>query len=188
MQYRRISRHFHLWAALVILLPVLVVISTGILLQVKKEFDWIQPPTKKTGIHALNINFKDILLAASSVEEAQIKTWADIDRLDVRPNKGILKIQVRGNWEVQMDHQTGEVLSVSFRRSDIIESIHDGSFFHDKVKLAVFLPAATVLLILWVTGIYLFSITELAKWRSRKKQKTSKRAHSPHSKTPGPKT
>ncbi len=170
MQYRRISRHFHLWAALVILLPVLVVISTGILLQVKKEFDWIQPPTKKTGIHTLDINFEDILLAATSVKEAQIKTWEDIDRLDVRPNKGIVKIQSNSHWEIQISTADASILQTAYRRSDTIEAIHDGSWFFDDAKLWVFLPTGIILLLIWLSGCVMLFTTLRSKYKKRSHQ------------------
>ena len=187
MNAKKLNRKIHYWGALACAVPIAIVIVTGIMLLLKKDFDWIQPASEKGLGRQPTISFERIIPILKSIDQIEVDNWSQVKRIDVRPNKGILKIQVRGNWEVQMDHQTGEVLSVSFRRSDIIESIHDGSFFHDKVKLAVFLPAATVLLILWVTGIYLFSITELAKWRSRKKRKTPKRPHSSHSKIPGSK-
>ena len=52
----------------------------------------------------------------------------------------------------------------------LAESIHDGSFFHDRVKLWVFLPVALVLGMLWLTGIDLFFLPYYAKWNKRKKQ------------------
>jgi len=54
----------------------------------------------------------------------------------------------KNNWEIQIDTQSGTILQQAYRRSDIIESIHDGSWFHDKVKLWIFLPTGIVLLIL----------------------------------------
>jgi len=75
----------------------------------------------------------------------------------------VIKIRSKNRWEIQIDHQTGKVMQVAYRRSDLIESIHDGSFFHDKVKIWVFLPSAIVLLTLWITGVYLFVITTLQK-------------------------
>jgi len=52
--------------------------------------------------------------------------------------------------------------------SDLIESIHDGSFFHDSLKLWVFLPSGIILAILWVTGVYLFLLPYLLRHRKRK--------------------
>ncbi len=53
--------------------------------------------------------------------------------------------------------------------SDWIESLHDGSWFGGEfAKLGVFLPAAAVLLGLWVTGVYLFFMPVLKKRANRK--------------------
>ena len=87
------------------------------------------------------------------IEEAEIQGWQDIKRIDVRPNKGVLKIQnIHNNWEVQLDASSGKVLSVAYRRSDTIEALHDGSWFFDAAKLWLFLPVALILLTLWMSG------------------------------------
>lgn len=70
-----------------------------------------------------------ILAATQAVPEAEVKSWNDIDRLDVRPGKEMLKVCCKNRWEVQLDAKTGSVLQVAYRRSDLIESIHDGRFF-----------------------------------------------------------
>ena len=40
----------------------------------------------------------------------------DIDRLDVRPGKGMLKVRCKNSWEVQIDANSGKVLQVAYRR------------------------------------------------------------------------
>lgn len=92
---RRISRNLHLWFSLVISIPVVIVIGSGLLLQVKKEFDWLQPPTQKVHNAAPSVSFESVLNAVQQVPSVNITTWDDIDRLDVRPSKGIIKIRVR---------------------------------------------------------------------------------------------
>lgn len=159
----KLNRKTHFWGSCVCAIPVLIVITTGIVLQLKKEFAWVQPPTMRGSLGNPAITFEQILNTAKTVHEAEINDWKDIDRLDVRPKKGVIKIRSKNRWEIQIDHQTGKVMQVAYRRSDLIESIHDGSFFHDKVKIGVFLPSAIVLLILWITGVYLFIITMLQK-------------------------
>ena len=156
MKSAKFNRVFHRWASIIIALPLLLVICTGVLLLLKKDISWIQPPTQRGSTEELGIGFEQILASAKTVPVAGIKGWGDIDRLDVRPSKGMLKVRANNRWEIQLDAATGEVLQVAYRRSDFIESLHDGSFFHDKVKLFVFLPAAVILLLLWMTGIYLF--------------------------------
>jgi nucleotide-binding universal stress UspA family protein len=104
---------------------------------------------------------------AASVPEAEVASWEDVDRLDVRPDRGVVKVRSKTRWEVQIDTNTAEILQVAYRRSDLIESLHDGSFFHDKVKLWVFLPAGLILLGLWVTGVYLWLLPYLVRRRRR---------------------
>ncbi len=122
------SRKIHRWAAILTALPVLIAMLSGIILQMKKELDWVQPPTKKGAGKEPALSFDRILDIATMVPEAGIKEWQDIDRLDVRPGKGVIKVRAKNRWEIQIDTTNGEVLQVAVLRSDLIESIHDGSF------------------------------------------------------------
>ncbi len=169
IKWNRLNRDIHHWGAILIALPMLVVIVTGILLLLKKESDWIQPPSMKGQGSVPIITYKQILDTCRSIKETEIKNWSDIKRMDYRPSKGLVKVITKNNWELQLDLTNGQLLSKAFRRSDIIESIHDGSFFHDKAKLGLFLPAAIGLLVLWITGIYLFIIRQFPKKRSKKR-------------------
>ncbi len=128
-QLRQLSRQIHLWTALLILIPSLIVIGSGLLLQIKKQSDWIQPPTQRGTANHPDIAFDDILTIAKSIPQLKVRSWQHIDRLDVRPDKGIIKLFAANSWEAQIDAQSGNVLQVAYRRSDIIEAIHDGSWF-----------------------------------------------------------
>jgi len=56
--------------------------------------------------------------------------------MNVRPEDGIVKVLFKeGNWEVQLDGVSGEVLSVGRRHSDWIEKLHDLSIISDGTKL-----------------------------------------------------
>ncbi len=161
-------RKIHYWISPFIFIPILIILSTGILLQLKKQSDWIQPPIQQGVSNIPSIEFEEMLEAAKSVPEAEINSWEDIDRIDVRPDKGISKIRSNNQWEIQIDNQTKEILSVEYRRSDVIESIHDGSFFTDYVKFGWFLPAAILLIFMSISGIYMFLLPLFMK---RKKAK-----------------
>ena len=156
MKLSKLSRTFHRWGSILILLPLMIIIVSGIILQLKKEFAFIQPPTQAGTGSQLSISFDRILEVAKTVRQAEIASWDDIDRLDVRPGKGMVKVRGKNRWEIQIDAQTGEVLQVAVRRSDLIESIHDGTYFHDSFKLWVFLPAGLILAVLALTGLHLF--------------------------------
>jgi hypothetical protein len=168
MKFAKLNRVVHRWGSLLVAVPVLLVILTGLLLQLKKEVSWIQPSTQKGSSKELVLSFDEILEVCRTVPEAEIDGWGDIDRLDVRPSKGMLKVRADNRWEIQLDTRSGEVLQVAYRRSDLIETLHDGSFFHDRVKLFVFLPSAVILLVLWLTGIYLFVLPYLVRATRRR--------------------
>lgn len=164
------ARKLHRVGAVVMALPLLIVIVTGLLLQVKKQVDWVQPPTAKGSSQNLTVDWEQILLAAKSNASADVESWSDIDRLDVRPGKGIVKVRCKNGWELQLDSDTGDTLSSAYRRSDVIESLHDGSFFTDVAKLWLFLPNGIVLLILWFTGAYLWYLPYMIKSSKSKKK------------------
>jgi uncharacterized iron-regulated membrane protein len=114
------------------------------------------------------ISFDRVLETARGVPEAGIRSWDDVDRVDVRPSRGLLKVTSRTRWELQIDLETGALLQSAYRRSDLIESIHDGSFFHPWAKLGVFLPAGILLTVMLVTGLYLFWLPISVKARRRR--------------------
>ncbi len=167
MKFNLLNRKIHYWASALIAVPVLIVIASGVLLQTKKYASWIQPVERRGASKTPEISLPQVLEIAKSVPEAEIGSWEDINRLDVRPSRGILKVWAKNNWEIQIDTATGAVLQTAYRRSDLIESIHDGSFFHENVKNWIFLPSGLALLLLWLTGMYLFILPLWVKRRRK---------------------
>lgn len=163
---RILNRQAHRWGAIAVALPFLVVLVTGVLLQLKKQVPWVQPAEARGAFASPALSAAEILVAVQRVPEAKVHSWADIDRVDIRPAKGLVKVVTTARWEVQLDASTGAVLHSAYRRSDLLESLHDGSWFHPAAKLWVFLPAGIVVLMLWGTGLYLFAVPILARRRS----------------------
>jgi uncharacterized iron-regulated membrane protein len=167
---QKLLRQIHHWASPVIMLPLGLVVVTGILLMLKKDIAWIQPPTQRTEAagELPQQSFSALFDAARSVPELELTSWQELDRVDVKPDKGVVKFVAGNGWEAQIDSATGEVVQVAYRRSDLIESLHDGSFFASWAKLWVFLPSGVVLLVLWGTGIYLFILPHWKKAQKRR--------------------
>lgn len=179
MAFHKLNRKIHNWGAIVIALPLLLVIGSGLFLQLKKDFDWIQPPTVNGVNKALPaLTFEDVLARVNGVPQATGLKWQEFDRIDFKPNKGMAKFITPDNYEIQIDITTGEILSVAYRRSDIIESLHDGTFFGDFAKYYVILPSGIALFILWMSGIYMFFHPRLQKRKKKKaKKKTRKKSY-----------
>lgn len=166
---RRI-RQFHYWLTLAIAIPLAIVLSTGILLQIKKHWTWVQPIEQRGSTKTPTVDFPTMLKQLQSCDQAHVESWKDVQRIDIRPSKGIAKVSLQDGWEVQLDLADGKVLQQAIRRSDWIESIHDGSFFGgDWTKLGIFLPAAILLLIMLLSGLWLFWLPIGAKRRKARR-------------------
>ena len=165
MNWKKFWRQVHYWLSLAVFLPAGVMFIAGGFLMLKKEVEWIQPSTQR-GVVEDTIpaaSWEQMLASARAHPEAGIAEWSDIDRIDLRVDRGVAKLRAKSGWEVQVDTATAEVLNVAYRRSDLIESIHDGSFFSDEVKLYLFLPTGILLVVMWGTGIYLFLLPRMRK-------------------------
>lgn len=174
MKFTILNRKIHYWGSIIITIPLLIVIASGILLLLKKDAAWIQPPTAKGISDAVpQISFKQLVNSAASIQEAQISSWDDIKRIDIQPGKGMAKVMSVNNYEIQVDTKTGKVLQVAYRRSDLIESLHDGTYFHESVKYLVSLPTAIILFVLLVSGVVLFLQPYWVKAKRKKRLTTS---------------
>jgi len=173
MKLSILSRRLHRWGAIAVGLPFLVVIASGLLLQVKKQVPWVQPVEQRTDVPVPGLAWETILAAAQAVPQAAVSGWEDIDRLDVRPSKGIVKVITKSRWELQLALGDGTLLQTAYRRSDLIEQLHDGSFFGDLAKLWIFLPVGIVVFALWLTGLYLFFLPMLTRRKRARLARTA---------------
>ena len=165
MKASLLNRRVHYWLSAAVAVPLGLVVVSGLLLQVKKQVPWVQPVEARGVGREPQVTFDAVLTACRAVPEAGVEGWADVSRVDVRPGRGLVKVQCQSGYEVQLDAGTGAVLGVAYRRSDVIESLHDGSAFGEPVKLGVFLPAGVALLVLWASGLYLFALPQLVRRR-----------------------
>lgn len=148
------SRIFHRWTAIIIALPVLLVIVTGILLQVRKPVDWIQPPTLRgSQKYQPTVTLERVLNNVRAVPAMGVNDWSDIQLLDLRPDKGIIKVRNYNELETQVDAVTGEVLQTARRRNDFIVKMHDFSAWNARLWLG--LPVKLGFLAIFITGLIL---------------------------------
>jgi uncharacterized iron-regulated membrane protein len=173
MRFNVLNRKIHYWATPIIALPLIVIIASGLLLQIKKQWTFVQPPEQRGAGATPQIELSGILSSLISSPETKVNDWGDIDRIDIRPKKGVAKVLLKSGYEVQVDLTDGRILQTAYRRSDLIESLHDGSFFGgDIIKLGLFLPSALGLLLMWFTGLWMFWVPFSVK-RKKKLAKSS---------------
>ena len=171
MKVSKLIRDIHHWGSPILMLPLGVMIIAGLFLMLKKDIGWIQPPTQRSAVEvqgAPDTSLAEIYAAAEAIPELELNSWAEIDRIDIKSDRGVVKIIAPNRWEAQIDLVTLETLSLEYRRSDLIEQIHDGSFFAGWVKTFIFLPVGVVLLVLWFTGIWMFFDPYIKRWKRRK--------------------
>ena len=168
MRLNVLNRKVHYWVSALVATPLVVVAVTGSLLQLKKYWTWVQPTEQRGSVTSPQIEFSHIMASLKAHETLAVEGWQHVNRMDVRPDKGVVKVWLKSNWEAQIDLGTGEILQVAYRRSDWIESIHDGSIFGDGVKLGVFFPAAVGLVLLWCGGLWMFAYPFIGRRRVRR--------------------
>jgi len=168
MKFNLLTRRIHYWAAAFVAIPALVILCSGLLLQSKKHWSWVQPAEHRGTGEIPVLDLEGILTSISETPALGVTGWHDVNRIDVRPARGVAKAWLHSGWEVQVDLGTGRVLHSAYRRSDLIESIHDGSFFGGNlVKLGLFLPAGIVLLVMLLTGLWMFWLPFSVKRKRR---------------------
>ncbi|MBX3372733.1 MAG: PepSY domain-containing protein [Phycisphaeraceae bacterium] len=143
--------NIHKWTGIVLALSVVVIAGTGVLLLLKKRFDWIQSPTLRGAAGAPGdfLPLGVIIDRSIAYGDPRIAAPDDIDRIDFRPRQRVHKVRSRdGYLELQVCAITGEILSEAWRTSDFIEQIHDGSIIAEWFKEFVMpiIPAGLVLL------------------------------------------
>lgn len=174
MKFTKLNRTIHHWVSIFIAMPLLLIIVSGLFLQLKKDINWIQPPSVRGESDATPMVSHEVLLAAAtSIPQTAGLKWSEFDRIDYKVDRGMVKFMTLEGWEVQVDTTNGSILSVAERRSDFFEKLHDGSYFGDTVKYYVILPTAVCLFSLWITGLYMF-IYPYVKRASNKKNKRLK--------------
>ena len=160
----RFVRKIHRWMGATLFIIFLFVSVSGLMLGWKKDAgELIMPKTQRGSTKSPEKWLPMDTLATISLkamQEVDPETSYVIDRMDVRMDRGIVKmLMVQKNQEVQLDCATGEVLSIGTRHSDWIEHVHDGSIIDEWLGIGFF-----KLLYTTVAGLALFLFTVTGFW------------------------
>ncbi len=162
----------HRWTGICISTFLVISACTGFLLLLKKEFDWIQPPTR-TGTEGSIENFISLDEAWKRVEATghpDFRSVEDLDRIDVRPGNRVYKVRSKHNHsEIQVDAVSGAILNTDTRTSDWLEDLHDGSWIGEPVHDYVMPLVAICVLFLVFSGLWMW-IAPMVKRRRRKRE------------------
>lgn len=150
-------RTWHAYVGLVATLPLLVIVVTGLVLQLRNQFEGIQPSTLKLELES----GKPLL----TMEEVVAKfDKGQVDQVIYRPGKANYSVRIKGGNEVQMHPQTGEVLKNLPRRSGMLIDIHQGSWLGPAGQYGIHFGAGLSLLFLLFSGVLIFPFR---RWRRK---------------------
>lgn len=147
----------------------LIIGVTSILLAWKKKVELL-PPTLETKVENGTWLQPSELVAIGEQEMIKLGEDSEVDRIDIRPDKGTAKVTFKKHFtEVQVDGYSGEVLSIATRHSDWIEKVHDGSIVDfyttgdEGAKLTYSTLVSIGLILLACSGFYLWYYPKLLR-------------------------
>ncbi len=160
-------RWLHRKIAIFLFVFFLIISITGLLLGIKKQTGLLAPTQKGVSSDL------SIWLSVDSLKKNAIRYLYDsvsptlstaIDRIDIRPDKGIIKFTFKDHFKgLQLDGTTGKLLSIETRKSDFIEKLHDGSILDkifgtggDQVKVSYTVIMGSSLFLLILSGLWLW--------------------------------
>jgi uncharacterized iron-regulated membrane protein len=130
--YTRWYRKWHKFTGLAGLVFIAIISVTGLLLIWKKNSGGMILAETQTGSSTNPESWLPVsrirIAAIEYLKKQEPDADTTIDRLDIRPSKGVCKVTFTEHFSaVQVDMATGIPLLLEKRRADFIEQIHDGS-------------------------------------------------------------
>jgi hypothetical protein len=177
----RAFRYLHRKIAIFLFAFFFVISTTGFLLGWKKKTGLLAPTQEGVSINPaewLTIDSLHKLAIRYLHDSVDAGLSAELDRIDLRPSKGIVKFVFANHyWGLQIDCANGDLLFIDKRKSDFIEDIHDGTIL-DKIFGT---DEKSMLGYTTIMGISLFMLTATGFWlwygpkRLRKSKKAKRK-------------
>ena len=169
-------RSIHKQVGLVASLFLLVLSITGFLLAIKSQASWMRPTSHKGEVltdYLAAIGPGHAMQSAFNLNDPRLKTPDDIDRLEYRVKDNLYKVLSKtGCLEVQVCGETAKVLGTGQRNDQLVEDLHDFSFFADALHTWGLPAIAVGLFALSVTGICMYATPVIRRARFNRSQKT----------------
>ncbi|MBP6686957.1 MAG: PepSY domain-containing protein [Lacibacter sp.] len=180
-QIIRWLRWLHRKIAIFLFVFFLIISITGLLLGIKKQTGLLSPTQK--GISSdlatwLPVDSLQKLAIQILRDSVSSDLSSEMDRIDIRPDKGIAKFVFKQHYTgLQLDGTTGKLLIIEKRKSDFIEDLHDGSFLdnlfgtsNEQIKVGYTVIMSISLFMLILSGLWLWYGPKLL--RQNRKQST----------------
>lgn len=156
----------HLWLGVIFTTALLVIAVTGVLLNHKRGLGLmpeVEHATDRAFAESLPLDrlatiAMDTVARAASRPAGGMDAGALVDRMDVRPRDGFVKVRMRDaqSTEVTVDLASGRVLHVGARSDVFLEKLHSGEIFGGQPWVLLSDAAAIALAITLITGYWLW--------------------------------
>ena len=171
----RIAFYVHLWLGVVSTVALIAIAITGILLNHKRGLGLMPDvPNEPSGTFSSTYSLERLAHAALvAAPEASRPGWSPtdsvdislIDRMDVRPRDGFVKVRLRdkASMEMTVDIHTGQVIHVGRRGDVFLEKLHTGEIFGGQPFVILSDIAAIALVLALITGYWLWLVPKLSR-------------------------
>jgi uncharacterized iron-regulated membrane protein len=178
-KFSRIAFYVHLWLGVLSTVALIAISVTGILLNHKRGLG-LQPevPYEPTGAFTSTLSIERLAYAALEAAPPEARPgWSPgdsvnvalIDRMDVRPRNGYVKVRLRdkASMEMTVDINSGQVVHVGRRGDVFLEKLHSGEIFGGQPFVILSDLAAICLVLALITGYWLWLVPKLARGAAR---------------------
>jgi uncharacterized iron-regulated membrane protein len=163
------TRSLHRWIGFIACLFLATISVTGFFLAMKGRFGFMRPPVQEAA--ALGrpediLPVAEVLRIAFAAGHPELSEVGEVDRVDYRPGDNVFKVVSKDGYrEVQVDGTEGKIVSDAFRNDQLMEDIHDMSFFADAAHGYLLPVVAVCLCFLSITGIIIFLTPVIRRWK-----------------------
>jgi hypothetical protein len=172
-QLARWAYYAHLWLGVVVTVALVAIAITGVLLNHKRGLGLMPDvPWDATAPLVQSVSLERMAHAALEAAPQESRgSWKPgdavdvslIDRMDVRPRDGYVKVRLRdkASMEMTVDIASGKVIHVGRRGDVFLEKLHSGEAFGGQPYVILSDIAAVGLVITLITGYWLWLAPKL---------------------------
>jgi hypothetical protein len=174
----RAAYYIHLWLGVLGTVALVAISVTGILLNHKRGLGLMPDvPHEPTAPFASAISLERLAYAALEAAPQESRgTWKSgdpvditlIDRMDVRPRDGFVKVRLRdkASMEMTVDIASGTVVHVGRRGDVFLEKLHSGEIFGGQPFVLLSDIAAIALVAALISGYWLWLAPKWSRTRA----------------------
>lgn len=171
----RAAFYLHLWLGVLVTVGLIAISITGILLNHKRGLGLMPDvPHEPTAPFSESISVERMAYAALEAAPPDSRgAWKSgdpvdiglIDRMDIRPRDGVVKVRLRDNASMEMtvDIASGKVLHVGRRGDVFLEKLHSGEAFGGVPFVILSDIAAVGLVLTLITGYWLWLAPKVSR-------------------------